>query len=180
MSKFAQVLKFGIAVCVFTFSSAHASVLTWNLQDVRFDDGTTVTGSFDYDSATDEYSSWFISVEAASFLRAYDYEQGRHSSFVGEHNASLVDFVAFPPETNGRLVRLSFLSALTDHGGNVSVAGEKHAWECDNCATSRFIVGGSVSATGDAPTSDVPEPASVALLGLAVAALAVARRRKAA
>jgi hypothetical protein len=180
VSKFAKVLKVGIAACVFALSSAHASVLTWNLNDVTFDDGTVATGSFDYDSVTDIYSSWDINVEASSFLRAYEYEPGRHGGFMGVHSNKVVDFVAFPPESNGRFVHLSFLSALTAQGGNVGVAAQGTSWECNNCGIYRYIVGGSVFTGDSAPSNNVPEPGSLALLGLSAAALAFARRRKSA
>jgi hypothetical protein len=158
----------------------HADVLVWTLQGVTFNDGTTVTGSFDYNAASNTYTDWALVVSAASFMPAYEYLPNVDSGFVGIHSATQADFVAFPtpPPPSGRYLRLAFQNPLTDAGGTVDLAiiGSP-AFECDNCANHRVITDGSVTAS----SSPVPEPVAFAplscgLLGLGIVARKLRRR----
>ena len=94
----------------------HASPLSWQLMGVTFSDGATASGTFTYDAAIDSYTDWNIAV-TAGILPAYDYRPGVDAGFLGIHPAGQVDFVAFPPATTGRYVRLTFATPLADAGG---------------------------------------------------------------
>ena len=149
--------------------STAAWAITWELVGASFDDLTPVSGTFDYDSATDTYSNWDISVEAGSFLPAYIYSPSLDGGFAGSAGASAVDFVAFPADpASGRYIRFSFLDPLTDAGGVITLGSSGESFECDNCSQSRNIVAGSVSTV-------VPEPGTLVLYGLG---LALSSRRR--
>ena len=159
-----------LAACLCGATGA-AQALTWELADVSFADNTLVSGTFDYDSASNTYSNWSISVLAGIGLPAYTYTQGLDSGFAGSASAGAVDFVAFPPALSGRYLRLSFSSPLTNAGGFIPLQ-PNNSFECDNCTTSRPIVGGAVFAQA------VPEPGSWALFGLGLAAVGAVMRRQ--
>jgi hypothetical protein len=133
----------------------HSAPIAWQLVDVTFSDGATAAGVFTYDAVTDNYSDWNISV-AAGILTAYNYRPGVDGGFLGIHPAGQVDFVAFPPTTFGRYIRLSFTNPLSASGPIDLLRSDNSGYECDNCGTLRYITSGSVSS--------VPEPPTLGLL----------------
>jgi hypothetical protein len=159
-----------LAACLCGATGA-AQALTWELADVSFADNTLVSGTFDFDSSSNTYSNWNISVLAGIGLSAYTYSQGLDVGFAGTASAAAVDFVAFPPDSTGRYLRLTFSSPLTNAGGFVPLQ-PNNSFECDNCNISRPIVGGAVFAQA------VPEPGSWALFGLGLAAVGAVLRRQ--
>src|SRR2546423_1702207 len=102
--------------CSVASAPLHAGPILWQLVGVTFNDSATASGTFTYDSVTDTYSAWNISVTPGIFT-AYTYQPGVDSGFVGTHSASQVDFVAFPPATSGRFIHLAFASPLSGAGG---------------------------------------------------------------
>jgi len=163
---------FAAAFFAFVLSAmpSHAATLTWNLVGVTFDDGATASGSFDYDADTDTYSAWDIDV-TPGILSAYNYLPGVDSGFVGIHSAGQVDFVAFPPNTSGRYIRLVFDGALSNAGGTLDLLTANESWECGNCNPMRFIREGQVS------SQQVPEPATIVLLSSSLLLAGLYRRR---
>jgi hypothetical protein len=111
-----------------------------------------------------------LSVQQGGVFSAYTYAPGVDGGFVGIHDATQVDFVAFPPNTGGRYLRLAFSQALTNSGGFVQLRVAGEGFECDNCSISRQIVAGAVVA--------VPEPSSWALMALGLVAFGAAARRR--
>jgi hypothetical protein len=172
-----SILKlFVMIVAMLAASRAHASPITWTVNNAVFDDQTTLTGTFSYDAVTDVYQTVNLTVEAGGIFPAYNYHNGGPDPFfIGNHSNVFVDFVAFPPSfPSGRYIRLSFASPLTGAGGTVSLLLGGLSWECDNCATRRLIVSGSVTAPSVAA---VPEPATLTLVGLGLAAVGARRHR---
>ena len=149
----------------------YSSPIVWQLAGVTFGDGATAAGSFTYDAASDLYSAWNIHVTAGT-LTAYHYQPGIDGGFLGIHPAGQVDFVAFPPTTSGRYVRLAFVSPLSDAGGFDLLRSDNSGFECDNCSTLRFITGGAVAS--------VPEPSNLTLLTVAIGLVGLLKRRRSA
>lgn len=60
----ARAIGVGVLLGAVLAAAAHAAPVTWTLTGVTFDDGSTVSGSFVYDAATNQYSNVAITTTA--------------------------------------------------------------------------------------------------------------------
>jgi hypothetical protein len=150
--------------------SAHAALLTYTLQDVKFTDGAVATGSFTFDAVTHQGGAFDVSI-TGGILSALEYTNANSSFFygvgVGPNNFILFDI---PLQ---RYFNFSFLSPLTNAGGTFEL-NLPFTYECNNCSAFRIATSGSV--TSQAPGT-VPEPGTVALLGLGLLGFVASRRK---
>jgi hypothetical protein len=167
-----------------TTKSAFAVSLTWTLQNVTFSDGSTATGTFEYDATTDVYSNWNITVsESNTIANLPTFTYNPTSSTIGEVDptsgsfipASSASFLQLSSnqlsnfDANGsrkRQLRLPFFTSLTDAGGTIALDNSNlpndrkplftnKGIECWNCFPFRVITGGQVTALG---VTQIPEP----------------------
>ena len=124
------------------------------------------------ESTTGDLLSWNLT-SAPGVLAGFTYDGTTSTLFARDLYAPNGYLISSNDVNTSPLLSLNFASALTAPGtvnlviSDVDLTG---GFECDNCFTTRFISAGAVS------TSQVPEPAPLALFGVALIALAARRK----
>lgn len=151
-------------------AGAQAGQIEHTFQNVTFDDGATLSGSFVTDSSTG-------AVESAAFTSTAGRLSGYSYNYPGASFLSQPSFFnndnpdSFYFTNGGNYIDLAFANPLTSTGANTILTNQ--SYECDNCGTVRYVTGGDAFAAG----APVPEPISMAVLGTGLLGLSLARRR---
>jgi hypothetical protein len=162
-------------------SLASASPLTENLQNATFYDGGVATGFFIFETASSSITDWSISVSGGNTgtfpALIYTPANSVASAGAGDLGFPLTGF-SFGLNDFSRYLALLLESSLPLGGGADPFhiwpngeAGHSYGFECLNCTPFRNL------ATGSVVGAAVPEPGSVALVGLGLAAFALRRRK---
>ena len=164
-----------------------AAPVTWSLNDVSFDDGASLTGTFIYDADTNVFSDISILSQGGQGNSGSTAGWDNNVVFASDElgfellsaNSDEINIEQFFTCGFGgclRALSLTFKSSLTNAGGLVSLGSgsieQLKPFGFEDYVDFRNIVSGSVSATV------VPIPAAVWLFGSALAGLGIARRRK--
>lgn len=189
------VLSFGVAC------SVNAAPLVWTLENVFFNDGTSVNGSLTYDATTNVLSDFSVTTQDG-LLSGRTYNPV--SAFPFPDTGTIGNFNVLHLEWNdwSSYVVFFFDGVLSNAGGTVALLGGISpllsptevnpaaynsttwltSWELSSTLQAngsqtvdnwRWIVSGDVTAS-----SSVPEPGSLALFGIGLAGLSLASRRK--
>lgn len=165
------------ALLVTLSGPAQAMSITWTFQNTLFSDGSSLTGSFDFDAdvgAPDGYSN--IDLQTSDGLL-----QG--GSYTGDVWGLSTDYRVFTSSGLQVLV-VSFAESLTNAGGLIDIAT---GWLSSEVSFGqwdyRFIDGGnivgeaSLAAPTVAPAVQLVEPALPVIFALGIVAAVVLRRR---
>ena len=163
------------AVCLLVVAeSAQAclvpSPVTWTFYNVQFDDGTSLSGSFDYNTYF-QYADWNITTATTELYTGYTYDI--QNSYLDDGDGEEL-ILQDAPDSATQLIALYFSTPLTNAGGTVglSTASFECVLDAGGCVETRYVTGGSVM-TADPPT---PEPPSFVLFSGALIALAKGHR----
>ncbi|MBV6624149.1 MAG: PEP-CTERM sorting domain-containing protein [Rivularia sp. (in: Bacteria)] len=151
------------AIAILTVSSpAKAAVVTWNLNDVIFDDGGTASGSFQYDADNQQIGNFNIAVGSGSQLFGGTWVV---PGFSGPSDGT--GFALSNPAFN-RFFQLSFVSPLTNTGGTIDLEtdignGQFASFDanCGNTNCTLPSTTGRVVTAGSVTTEEVPEPLTI-------------------
>jgi hypothetical protein len=151
---------------------ATASILNWELENVVFDDGGQMSGTFSVNTTTGDVTTFDIVTTTSSILTGFDYDEA--TGFVGGDLLSGNSFIVQDNDQT-RYIQFDFANPLTSGSVNpllpFLVAGSGNL-ECNNCVAVRVVLPG-----GSASMIAVPESSTWALMGLGFAALGAARYR---
>ncbi len=151
-------------------AGAQAGQIDYTLQNVTFDDGTLLSGSFAVDSTTGTVDTAAFT-SAAGTLPGYSYSYPGRSS-LSQPSYFNADYAnSFYLTDGSNYLNLSFADPLTMTGANAILLGNQ-SYECNNCGTVRYIT------AGDAFAAAVPEPISMAVFGSGLLGLGLARRAR--
>ncbi|WP_312517287.1 hypothetical protein [Massilia sp.] len=156
-----NTLRASLMAATLTLAAAlpvQASMLTWNLSGVQFDDGTIATGSIKMDIS--EHAWKFDSFSFSTFngaVSGYTYDNNSNiydTSIRGSNGFYLIT------EGGDRYFNFAFTAPLAIAGGKFAI-DTANSYECMNCSPYRFVTAGSLT-TIDA--AEIPEPGTGALL----------------
>jgi len=168
------VMALAVASLAWLATSAMASPVAWTLQNVEFRGGTSAFGSFTYDADSDVFSDLDVTIQdGASLIQMSVFRFGSASvlNLFGPTGATAAEF----------FLQLVFDPELSNAGGTVDlVAGTAVALCAENTGPLDCRLENVATVVdGATATAHIPEPASMALVGIGLVGLALGRRRQA-
>ena len=170
-----------------------SSLLTWNIQDAVFNDGTTLTGYFTIDITNNTVTNYDFQTQAGALLAAFHYvDLPGNSTYFGSDpwgtNPNSYLFTSEVPLQGWAdpMIQISSISSFLVAGINILGTDPTNdplnffnnvttEFNNDNTNNRSRIRG---YATTDPLSSNVPEPTFIALLATGILSFVVSRRKK--
>ncbi|HVO57467.1 MAG TPA: PEP-CTERM sorting domain-containing protein [Dongiaceae bacterium] len=161
--------------------TASADGVTWTLLNLTFEDGSTATGSFDYNAATNTFSNINIVTSSGVSFTGATYTAVDPGFGPFPFDVAFVTAAGLGDYTGTAALELEFFTDpsetssynLTNAGGNIVTDINEFVCTNANCSTANdlrgTVPGGTVSAA---------EPASLGLLGLGLAGCLFRKRNR--
>lgn len=167
-------LYLGIAAVGMSAGPAQAVLIDWTLS-ATFNDGDTLNGGFTYDTVAMSFSNTAMT-STGGILPGRNFSQ--QFSFNNPFFFGLLDPADGPDFTNDPSFHLIVTTDFSDLATTVAVLQMARCSSAD--CNFRVTVNTFNQATLSGRVADIPEPGTLAILGLGLAGLGVARRKKAA
>lgn len=117
------------SIFLFACGVATAAPKTWTLNNVTTSDGASWTGTFDYDAATNTYSSINIVTDLSGAPNPWNTVSTDAAHGVGCPDPATASGVTVGPNPDGILIFcMDFAAALTNSGGTVNLLTGDYGW----------------------------------------------------
>jgi hypothetical protein len=146
----------GGSICAF------AAPISWNLNNVKFDNGNVVNGFFTTDLSVPDYTAFSITVTGPATNATFTATQMVNSYLPGTIGFANSDF--------SRFVDLVLLNPLTNAGGTVQIGSGFDCPSVGRCGV--LVVNADIH-----PNAAAPEPAALLLVAGGLGLVAFKRRR---
>ena len=193
LNRLRRIVICSVILALAQTTTVYASVLlTWNIQDAVFNDGTTLTGTFTIDITNNTVTTYDFQTQAGALLAAFHYvDLPGNSTYFGSDpwgtNPNSYLFTSEVPLQGWAdpMIQISSISSFLVPGINILGTDPTNdplnffnnvTTEFNNDNTNNRSLISGFATTGPL-SSNVPEPTSMALLAIGLLGFVASRRK---